>query len=310
MKLYEWLTIWLNKYEKNTIKLKTYLMYQDMIRLHINPILGDYELTAIDASLIQDFINNKCENGNLINGNPLATNTVLSIIAILKKALRFALKLDLIKKDCFSIVSTPRLIQKEIDAFTINEQKKIEEYCLKSRKDNYFGIILCLYTGLRIGELLALTWNDIDLKKRLLYVRHTLTKIRKDGKSITILAEPKTKNSKRVIPLSSSIISYLTAMKRKSASPYIMKTRSNGMVAIRNYQRTFKVILARCQVTYRNFHALRHTFATRALESGMDVKTLSEILGHKNAAITLNRYAHSLLNYKIMMMDKLGKMLV
>ncbi len=309
MKFNQWLIIWLDKYQKNTIKLKTYLTYQNLIRLHINPYLGNYELDQISISLLQDFINSKLEHGNLINGSPLSTNTVLAISSIIKNSLRFALKLNFIRNDCFSFLSIPCLKQKEIDAFSLKEQKKIEKYCLDSNKNNYFGIVLCLYTGIRIGELLSLTWNDIDFKKRLLYVRHTLTRIKQKGKVITILDEPKTRKSKRVIPLSITLIRYLREIKNTSFSNYIITTNSNSFVSIRSYQRTYAKLLKRCNVNYKNFHVLRHTFATRALESGMDIKTLSEILGHTNATITLNRYAHSMMNYKIMMMDKLGKLL-
>lgn len=310
MKLNEWLHIWLNKYEKNTIKSRTFFGYQNLIRLHINPTLGNYELDKIDASLLQDFVNQKLENGNLINGKALSTNTIFAIISVLKNALRFASKLNLISSDCFSIISIPRLKQKDIESFNIFEQRKIEKYCLSSNKSNYFGIILCLYTGIRIGELLSLTWNDVDLKKKILYIRNTLTRIKKDGKTITIFEEPKTRSSKRVIPLPSKLIDYLNIIKKNSDSQYIISTRSNGFVSTRSYQRTFEYILKKSHVAYKNFHALRHTFATRALESGMDVKTLSEILGHKSASTTLNRYAHSLMNHKINMMNKLGKMLV
>jgi len=310
MKLNQWLTIWLDKYQKNTIKIKTYYTYLNLIRLHINPYLGNYELEQINTSLLQDFINSKLKHGNLINGDSLSTSTIISITSILKQALKLALKLNLINNDYFSFISIPCLKQREINAFSLKEQKKIENYCLNSHKDNYFGIVLCLYTGIRIGELLSLTWNDIDFKKRLLYVRHTLTRIKQDEKVMTILDEPKTRKSKRIIPLSTTIVRYLKEIKNKSSSLYVISTRNNTFVSIRSYQKTYKKLLNRCNINYKNFHVLRHTFATRALESGMDVKTLSEILGHTNATITLNRYAHSMMNYKITMMDKLGKLLV
>lgn len=310
MKLNQWLNIWLDKYQKNTIKIKTYFTYLNLIRLHINPSLGNYELEQINTSLLQDFINSKLKHGNLINGTSLSTSTIISITSILKQALKFALKLNIINNDCFSFLSVPCLKQREIDAFSLKEQKKIEDYCLNSNKANYFGIVLCLYTGIRIGELLSLTWNDIDFKKRLLYIRHTLTRIKQDEKVITILDEPKTRKSNRIIPLSTTLIRYLKEIKSNSSSIYVISTRNNSFVSIRSYQRTYQKLLKRCNVKYKNFHALRHTFATRALESGMDIKTLSEILGHTNATITLNRYAHSMMNYKIMMMDKLGKLLI
>lgn len=305
MKLNKWLTIWLDKYEKNKIKAKTYFIYQNHIELHINPILGNYELKKITAPLIQDFINYKLEKGNLLNGKPLSTNTVFVIISILKNAIKSAVRLGLIHHDFFYLLSIPRLKQKEIHAFSLQEQKKIESYCFQSKKSNYFGVILCLYTGIRIGELLALTWDDIDFKNQFLYVRHTLTKIRNE----TFLDEPKTKKSKRVIPLSATLLQYLKSMKKNSQSNFVIATKSNNFVSIRSYQRTFMSILENCHIPYHNFHSLRHTFATRSLESGIDVKTLSEILGHSNATTTLNRYAHSMWNYKVMMMNKLGKML-
>ncbi len=109
MKFNQWLDIWLNKYQKNTIKYNTYLSYQNLIRLHINPILGIYELDQLDFSLLQDFINAKLEHGNIINGNSLSTNTILAITSLLKNSLKFALRLGLISKDYFSFLSIPNL---------------------------------------------------------------------------------------------------------------------------------------------------------------------------------------------------------
>lgn len=309
MKLNEWLNMWLEKYVKHTIKSRTYFTYKNMIRLHINPILGNKELVEINTELLQNFINYKVEQGNLVNGKPLATNTVLAIKTVLKRALTFAVHLGLIKKECFSLISLPKSYEKEVDAFELTEQKIIEDYCLKSNKSNYFGIVLCLYSGIRIGELLALSWSDIDFEKKLLFIKHTVTTFKKNGVTITTLQEPKTKNSKRIIPLPSNILQYLKSIKKSSKSEFVISTRKHGMVSIRSYQRTFDRLLKRCNIKHKNFHAIRHTFATRALESGMDVKTLSEILGHKNATITLNRYSHSMLEYKKITMNKLSKLL-
>ena len=117
MKLKQWLTIWLDKYQKNTIKIRTYSSYQNLITIHINPILGDYELNQLDSSILQDYINNKIEHGNIINGKGLSTNSILAITSILKNSLKLALKLDLVEKDYFSVLSVPYFKQKEIDAF-------------------------------------------------------------------------------------------------------------------------------------------------------------------------------------------------
>lgn len=171
-----------------------------------------------------------------------------------------------------------------------------------------FGIVLCLYTGLRIGELIALTWDDIDFGKGLLFVSKTCHD-GNDGKNhIRIIASPKTVNSRRVIPLPKQILPLLKAVKKRSECEFIVAD-GDKPVFVRSYQRTFELLLKKLHIPHKGFHSLRHTFATRAIECGVDVKTLSEILGHKNATITLNRYAHSLWEHKAEMMNKLSKML-
>lgn len=309
MKLNEWLLIWLTKYEKNVIKSKTYYVYERIINNHINPIIGDYELKKITHNHVQDFINRKSEHGNLRTKEALSPNTIYLICSILHHALNLAYTLKLINSDLFSLVYRPKIKQKEITAFTIEEQKCLEGYCLMSNKTNYFGIILCLYTGIRIGELLALSWDDIDFDNHLLHIRHTLSTYSKDNHMERYLEEPKTMKSKRIIPLSLALINHLKKIKKQSTSRYIITTKKNRLVDVRSYQRTYERILKKCQIKYKNFHCLRHTFATRALELGVDVKTLSELLGHSNATITLNRYAHSMMNYKIQVMNKISSLL-
>ena len=134
--------------------------------------------------------------------------------------------------------------------------------------------------------------------------------LKSNGKSELVVDIPKTRSSIRVIPLPKQLLDSLRKSKKESQSNYVITTNSNGMVIIRSYQRTFQRILTKLNIPYKNFHSLRHTFATRALELGMDVKTVSEILGHKNPVITLNRYSHSMLSYKTEMMNKLGKLMV
>ncbi len=173
-----------------------------------------------------------------------------------------------------------------------------------------FGVILCLYTGLRIGELLALEWTDIDFQKGTL----TVSKTCHDGKDengvfARITDTPKTETSQRVIPFPKQLIPYLRNLKKDSDSDYVIASDTEKPISVRAYQRSFELFLKKLGISHKGFHSLRHTFATRALECGMDVKTLSEILGHKNANITLNRYVHSLMEHKREMMNRLGKLL-
>ena len=198
----------------------------------------------------------------------------------------------------------PKLKEKPVECFALAEQKQIEQAILNGKKDKLYGILLCLYSGLRIGELIALQWNDIDFAKGIL----TVSKSCHDGKGGLVIDEPKTATSRRVIPLPKQLLPLLKGIKKKSDSPFVVS--ANGKpVSVRSYQRSFELLLKRLNIPHKGFHSLRHTFATRALECGMDVKTLSEILGHKNPTVTLNRYAHSLMEHKADMMNRLGKLL-
>lgn len=308
MKLNEWLDIWLNKYQKAAIKLRTYLKYADIIEKHINPVLGKYELDDLSGNVLQEFVLYKLNNGNLITKDKLSDNSVIAIVSLLKQALKQSVLLGIARVEYTSHIKLPSIKEKEVAAFNRIEQQKLENYCLNS-KPNYIGIIICLYTGIRLGELLALTWDDIDFDKRLLKVNKTVYTITKNGKNEAYIDKPKTKQSNRIIPLPKQVISVLKKNKKESKSNYIIATKLGDIVQNRSYQKSFKSILRKCNIAYKNFHSLRHTFATRALELGMDVKALSEILGHKNSMITLNRYSHSLLEHKFEYMNKVGKLL-
>ncbi len=308
MKLETWSYIWLNKYQKLTIKLRTYLKYRDIINKHINPVLGKYELELINVDVLQNFILNKLDNGNLITNEKLSVNSVIAIFSVLKQLLKKAVSLGISNVEYTSIIRMPAINEKEITAFNQNEQRKIENYCLHS-KPNYIGVVICLYTGIRLGELLALTWNDVDFEKKLLIINKTVYTISKNGKNVAYIDKPKTKHSNRIIPLPKQLIDILKKIKKKSNAFYILSTKNKGIISNRSYQKTFQSILKKCNISPKSFHCLRHTFATRALELGIDIKTLSEILGHKNSMVTLNRYAHSLIEHKSKMMNKIGKLL-
>lgn len=309
MKYKDWLVVWLDNAVKPTAKLRTYARYKEIIDGHIVPKLGEYELNDLTPLLLQKFITELLQSGNLVTGKGLSANTVNTIITVLQNSLKSAMVFGEMKEYTAGKIKRPKAKENEVSCFSLVEQRKIEQEVLQGKKDKLFGIVLCLYTGLRIGELLALTWSDIDFAKGML----TVSKSCHYGKGVNGKFErctelPKTITSRRTIPMPKQMLAILRTIKKRSESEYVIASRADP-ISVRSYQRSFALLLQKLKVPLKGFHALRHTFATRALECGMDVKTLSEILGHKNASITLNRYVHSLMEHKQEMMNRVGKLL-
>lgn len=308
MKYGEWSSLWLEKYAKPTVKPRTYEHYKYLLRMHIIPYIGACDLSELRGEDLQGCIYElsrpRGKLGETFGG--LSVNTVNSVISVLKASLKLARKLGRIDSDPSELIRRPKKTGSSVECFSVCEQKKIENEVMSSNQPKLFGVLLSLYTGVRIGELLALEWSDLDFERRELCISKSCY----DGKSADgekrILSTPKTQTSQRVIPLPSSLVPLIEDHHEKSRSRWIIANDEN-FIGVRSYQRSFELLLKRAGVEHKGFHALRHTFATRAIECGMDVKTLSEILGHKNSTVTLNLYVHSMTEHKKRMMDMLGE---
>lgn len=307
MKYKKWLDEWFKNYIQPSSKIKTCERYSEIIEKHLKVKLGEYELDELTPLVLQRYITELMQSGNMKTEKGLAANSVNGIITVIQSSLKLAYTLGEIREYTADKIKRPKTKEKEVTCFTLPEQKKIEQAVLASKKPKLFGIVLCLYTGLRIGELLALEWTDIDFNKVTITVNKTCHDGRdEEGRLCRITDTPKTTSSRRTIPFPKQLLPLLKEHKKKSDSQYVISSDGYG-ITVRSYQRSFELLQKRLGIERRGFHSLRHTFATRALECGMDVKTLSEILGHKNATVTLNRYAHSMLEHKKEMMNKLGK---
>ena len=300
----EWLSDWLENYVKTSVKERTYVKYADIVRIRLTPALGDYELNDLTPFIVQRYITELLHHGNLKNGEGLSANTVNLIIAVIQSSMETAHSIGLTDEYKMDKIKRPRVQEKQISCFSPSEQKIIEQAVLTDKREKMIGILICLYTGLRVGELLALEWTDIDFSKNELSVNKTC---HDKGKS-RVTTTPKTTSSVRVIPIPKQLVPILKQRQKRSKSQYVI-SKNGAYIPVRSYQRSFELLLKRLGIAHQGFHSLRHTFATRALECGMDVKTLSEILGHKNATVTLNRYAHSLMDHKREMMNRLGKLM-
>lgn len=304
MKSKEWFNVWLENYVKPSAKLGTYRLYADIVEKRLAPALGEYELDELRPVVIQKLVAELLKSGNARTGKGLAVGTVNLIVTVIQAALKTAANVGEAKDYLADRIKRPRASSKSVLCFSLAEQKKIERAVLADKRRKMLGVLICLYTGLRIGELLALTWSDVDLKASTINVNKTCLKEKGVGGE-QLVGTPKTESSRRTVPLPRQLLHILKEAKRASHCPYVVSAEGKP-VTIRSYQRSFALLLEKLNVPHRGFHSLRHTFATRALECGMDVKTLSEILGHKSATVTLERYAHSLPEHKANMMNRLG----
>lgn len=304
----ELLGTWMKDKQAHRLKRRTYLRYEEIIRTQIVPSIGGLDTGELTAPVLQRFQKQKLTGGNLLTGKPLSSNTVKNMMSIVKNAIDYGREIGVPVCDTRQVIPL-RLEEKRIMVFRRDEQKRIERAVAESKKPNHFGIVLCLYTGLRLGELLALTWNDIDFRSGVLAVNKTSCVLKEDGVYKIHVDRPKTDSSVRVIPIPKPILTELKAIRKKSRAEYVISTCHGGRVSNRSYQTTYAKILTRARVDYKNFHVLRHTFATRALECGTDIKTLSELMGHKSPVITMNRYVHSLMETKRKAMNALAKTL-
>lgn len=294
----------------NRLKFKgaTEHKYDYLIQHHILPDLGELNISDITVLVLQDFMEQKLESGRLDKKGGLSKSYVRVIMIIILSALRYAVAENL----CEPLKTTiykPSIEKKELQIFSLNEQKAFEAYLLQNLTPSNLGILLSLFAGLRIGEVCALKWEDIDLQNQIIHIRSTVTRVKNpdnnsDVKTLTLIDIPKTKASIRDIPIHSSLTSILANMKRNPLSMYVV-SEDNSFLCPRTYEYRYHQALKKSGINKYNYHMLRHTFATRCIEAGMDVKTLSELLGHANVSITLNTYVHSSMEQKRKQMEKL-----
>lgn len=288
-------------FKKQQIKQSTYFNYTYKIQKYLLPAFEDLSLGEIAEYDFNRF------SELLLESSQISNKFLKDILLVLKSILKYAEKKYDVKMK-LDLINLPRVRSHSLKVFSESDKRKIKSYCMNSQNPKEIGIALCLYTGMRIGEICALKWEDIDLNKRLIYVRHTLQRVYVDRKNTKILIDaPKSEKSIRNIPMSNMIYSKLKSMRENySKEDFFLTGNSKSFMEPRGYQYTFKKMLKECKIAERNFHCLRHTFATDCISVGMDVKSLSEILGHSDVGITLNRYVHSSDKIKKRYLEKLA----
>lgn len=281
----EKLTDWLAN-KKIYLKYSTYTNYFNIINNHILPYLGEYEIDKLNNEILQDFILNQLENGRIDLKGGISHKFAKDIITVLKLTLNFPVEIQL-----------PYSPPKEICIFKKENQITLINYLQTNINHKNFGILLCIHTGIRIGELCALKWEDINFSSQLLFINKTMIRTyTKEDHSVLNITSPKTRSSIRTIPLNKWIMQYAILLRGDNAH-YIL-TNSEKHIEPDKYRLYYNRLLKKLSLPHLKFHSLRHTFATRCIECGCDYKSLSELLGHSNVSITMNLYVHPQLELK------------
>ena len=280
---------WLSEKEQD-VKEQTYLKYLQCIKNHILPFFGEMRCSAVTQATVDNFLACKRESGRISGRGGLSQNTIRGMAIILQSILVFGTQ----KKMGIAVpiqIKKPRAEKKAVSVLKPYEQQKLETILLKTPTGLNLAIYLAIHTGMRIGEICAIRWENVDFYESLIYVQGTV--IRNKYRQ-TAIAPPKSETSQRKIPVTAQLAQLLKAEKARSSSEYVFPAPQSGkLLNPRTLQYRLQAILNQQQLPKINFHALRHTFATRWIECGLDVKSLSEVLGHASIQTTLDIYVHS-----------------
>ena len=320
MTLGEWLDLWLSVYMRNSLKQSTYNSYDSYAKNHFKPVLGNVRLSDLTTRMLQQFYNYKLENDGL------SPKTIRNLNLYLHKALNQAKSEGLILSNPAEGINLPRAGKPQIEILTRDEQARLVQISYHHRYGVFIRLVLM--TGIRLGELLGLQWCDVDFRARMLHIRRTLNRLQKrdaptddvSPRTEIVIQEPKTENSVRDIPLLAPVVVDLLNWRKVQEQDrlasgeayiengFIFTNPCGSYIEPRTFSDYYAQILKSAGLRHFTFHALRHTFASRAMEQGMDEKTLSTILGHYSVSFTLDTYAHVLhehLNQEMGCMEEL-----
>ncbi len=283
--------------------------YQNILHTYLLPGFADRPISELTRDEVALFGSRLLSEGGS-KGIGLSPKTVSDTMSVMKNILEYAAHI----KGCPTADIRGIAIkqaQKPMRVFSLAEQQKLSHYLCEDLTPCNLGILLCLYTGLRIGEICALKWEDISFSEQYIYVHHTMQRLQTSGtsaaKTAVVISTPKSDCSVRRIPVPDGIFPLLETY-RKQEDAYVLTGTAHIYMEPRTMQNRFKAVIKCCGIENAHFHTLRHAFATRCVELGFDTKSLSEILGHASVNITLNRYVHPSMEQKQKNMNMLSEL--
>ena len=288
----EWMEFWYENYSKPMLRPSSQRSYEDFIRLYIRPKLGSVPLNKLTMNDLQRFFNWMRKDGRTLHretrGGGLSDNMVRNCHSLCRRALEKAVAERLIVKNPIEECKAPPIRRQEMQLLT---REELQRLLIQAKDEGYYEVFLLeLTTGLRVGELMALQWDDLNFKTGELRIERQVYRTKEE----LLIQEPKTKASIRTVILPSPVVEALKEYKKTVSSQWMFPSpkKEDAPLAPAATSHRLSKILSHAGCKKVRFHDLRHVFATNALEHGMDVKTLSTAIGHVSSATTLNVYAH------------------
>lgn len=286
--------------KRQFVKKSTFAAYSLIVETHLQPAFGN--LTAVTEKDVQDFVLQKLNGG-------LSQKTIKDMLIVLRMILKFGAKKNYCVYAPIDVIFPTDRERQELEVLSIANQKKIMRFVEENFTFRNLGIFICLSTGIRIGEICALTWDDIDTENGVIHIRKTIQRIyvKENGikKTELLIDTPKTATSMRDIPMIKDLYGILKPLKKVVNNDYFILTNDTTPTEPRTYRNYYKKLLNKLGIPPIKFHGLRHSFATRCIESKCDYKTVSVILGHSNISTTLNLYVHPNYEQKKKCIDKM-----
>lgn len=303
----KWIEYWLIK-QRPYIKVSTYATYINVISNHILPYFGEMDLIEINANKNQEFIWYLSQNGRLDQRGGLSAKTIKDILVLWLSIINDAAKENYIHSITSKYKYPVAKRGKQAKCLSINQEHQLIKLLKQDMSLRNVGILLALSTGIRIGELCALQWAEINLESKTISITQTLQRIylknQDGGSSKVIISTPKSDRSIRTIPISQNIANLLKQYQNHNKA-FFLTGMKEKYIEPRVYREYYNRLMNKYGMHYVSFHGLRHTFATRCIEAGCDYKTLSEVLGHADVSTTMRLYVHSDMNKKRKFMEKM-----
>ncbi len=295
----EWLRI-----NRNRIKESTYVKYYGILEKHIKPRLGGCLVQSLSSLVVEKF------SHDLLYEEELSPKTVKDILTMLHSVIKYTVKQFPEPLPMIEIVY-PKVPKNEMRVLTREEQTRFVQYLLHDMDECKFGVLLTLLTGMRIGEVCALRWENVSLDEKIVTVKSTMQRLRdldgnRTSKTKIVISEPKSDHSMRVIPLTDYAAKLCKMQWCHNTAAFLLTGETERYIEPRLMQYHLESYVKDCGLAGVHFHTLRHTFATRCVEVDFEIKSLSEILGHSSPRITLERYVHSSMELKRDNMNKLA----